>query len=368
MIVPLRASRAVLAATGPLVLPQGRVVRRTTPRLPEAAGPTTVTAGAGARPLRLLLLGDSTVAGIGVASRRWRVPNTLDTRFDTASVTALLTTLAVLRLADRDELDLELPIRHWVEDDLAGTAIDPRVTLLHLLTQTSGIADAIDGEAGEDAEALFHDVPSYRILTPRDQLRFFAHKPPLAEPGTECRACDAGFVLAGLVLEAATGRSFRDVVVDEVLQPAGMLDSGWYDRRDDAPRVAEGWDLRDGRWVRSLYASPPIGDPVAGAHATADDLLRLLAAVREGRLLGADLTEDVLTPQVEHPDGEWYGLGLVFDVREDGSVRSWYRDGESPGASGILRHYVDEEVDVVVLSNTQEGAWPIIQDIDARFA
>ena len=68
MIVPLRASRAVLAATGPLVLPQGRVVRRTTPRLPEAAGPTTVTAGAGARPLRLLLLGDSTVAGIGVAS------------------------------------------------------------------------------------------------------------------------------------------------------------------------------------------------------------------------------------------------------------------------------------------------------------
>ena len=45
-----------------------------------------------------------------------------------------------------------------------------RVTLLHVLTHTSGVADDADEEAGEDYEALFHDVPNYRVLTPRDQL------------------------------------------------------------------------------------------------------------------------------------------------------------------------------------------------------
>lgn len=305
-------------------------------------------------------------AASGLASRRWGVENTLDTRFDTASITKLFTSAAVLRLAERGELDLEIPLQHWV--DLSATAIDPRITLLHVLTHTSGMADDADEEAGEDYEALFRDIPNYSVMTPRDQLRFFAHKPPLAEPGTVCRYCNAGYVLAGLVLESVTGRSFRDVVFDEVFTPAGMVDSGWYDRRDDAPRVAEGWDLRDGRWVQNIYAFPPIGEPAGGAHVTAGDLLRFLDAVRGGVLLGEELTEDFLTPQVEHPDGEWYGLGLEFEVRDDDTVRSYYKEGENPGVSGIVRHYVDEAVDVVVLSNTQEGAWPVIQEIDARFA
>lgn len=307
-------------------------------------------------------------AATGLASRRWHAPMTTDMRFDTASITKLFTSAAVLRLAGRGELDLEIPIRHWVDADLDGTAIDPRVTLLHLLTHTSGIADDADEEAGEDYAALFDDTPNYRVLTPRDQLPFFVHKAPLAEPGTVCRYCNVGYVLAGLVLEAVTGRSFRDVIAEEVFEPARMLDSGWYDRRDDAPRVAEGWDLHDGSWVQNIYAYPPIGEPAGGAHVTADDLLRFITAMREGRLLDAELTEDFMTPQVEHPDGEWYGLGLVFELREDGSMRSYYKDGENPGVSGIVRHYVDEDVDVVVLSNSEEGAWPIIQDIDSRFA
>lgn len=69
--VPLRASRAVLIATAPVVIAQGRAVRRTTVGLPPAAGSTTVLAGddaTGTAPIRLLVLGDSTVAGIGVST------------------------------------------------------------------------------------------------------------------------------------------------------------------------------------------------------------------------------------------------------------------------------------------------------------
>lgn len=56
----------VTAALAPLLLWQGRRVRRVTPRLPEAAGPRAGTTGHGP-PLRLLVLGDSAAAGVGVA-------------------------------------------------------------------------------------------------------------------------------------------------------------------------------------------------------------------------------------------------------------------------------------------------------------
>ncbi|AIO68420.1 SGNH/GDSL hydrolase family protein [Burkholderia oklahomensis] len=56
------------AALGPLLLAQGRHVRRVTPRLAEADGPRSGIDGAGP-PLRLLVLGDSAAAGVGVATQ-----------------------------------------------------------------------------------------------------------------------------------------------------------------------------------------------------------------------------------------------------------------------------------------------------------
>jgi CubicO group peptidase (beta-lactamase class C family) len=173
-------------------------------------------------------------------------------------------------------------------------------------------------------------------------------------------------VLAGLALERVTGESYRQYVFDEVFTKADMVDSGFYDRRDAAPRVAEGWDLIDGTWVENIYSYPPIGSPDGGAHVTAGDLVKFIQALRGGALLNAEFTEEFFVPQVEHDEATWYGLGLEFDLNDDGSVRSYYKEGINPGASGILRHYLDERLDVVVLSNSEEGAWAVIREIDER--
>ncbi|HPG76687.1 MAG TPA: serine hydrolase domain-containing protein [Rhodoglobus sp.] len=314
----------------------------------------------------LVRRGPTTVyeAANGVATPRWGIPNTLDTRFDTASITKLFTSAAVLHLVGKGELDLETSIHHYV--DLEGTTISPDVTLLHLLTHTSGIADDADEEAGEKYEDLFLEKPNYAIIETADFLPQFAHKEPLAAPGVECRYCNVGYVLAGLAIERVTGQSYRQYVFDEVFIRAGMLDSGFYDRREAAPRVAEGWDLIDGVWRSNIYSYPPIGSPDGGAHVTASDLVRFIQAVRGGELLNAEFTTEFLLPQVEHDEATWYGFGLEFDMNEDGTVRSYYKDGINPGASGIVRHYLEEGLDIVVLSNTEEGAWPVIQELDER--
>jgi CubicO group peptidase (beta-lactamase class C family) len=301
----------------------------------------------------------------GVATQRWGIPNTLDTRFDSAGITKLFTSVAVLQQVGKGNLDLETSIHHYV--DLEGTTISTDVTLLHLLTHTSGIADDVDEEAGESYEALYASTPNYSLIEARDYLPLFVDKPALAAPGVECIYSNAGYILAGLALEKVTGVPYRQHIFDEVFTRAGMVDSGFYDRRDAAPRVAEGWD-RDasGAWVSNIYSYPPIGSPSDGAHVTADDLLRFIQAVRGGQLLDAEYTEEFFAPQVEFDDETSYGFGLEFDLNDDGSVRSYYKDGISAGASGIVRHYLDEGLDVAVLSNSEDGAWEVIREIDER--
>jgi CubicO group peptidase (beta-lactamase class C family) len=307
----------------------------------------------------------------GVATQRWGIPNTLDTRFDSASITKLFTSVAVLQQVGKGNLDLETSIHHYV--DLEGTTISPAVNLLHLLTHTSGIADDADEEAGEDYAELWVDRPNYSVIETKDFLPGFVHKEPLAEPGVQCRYCNVGYILAGLALERVTGMPYRQYVFDEVFTRAGMVDSGFYDRRDAAPRVAEGWDQVDGRWVENIYSYPPIGSPDGGAHVTAHDLVRFIQAVRGGELLDAEFTEEFFVPQVEHigtsslaAEATWYGFGLEFDMNEDGTVRSYYKEGINFGASGIIRHYLEPGLDIAVLSNSEDGAWPVIRELDER--
>jgi CubicO group peptidase (beta-lactamase class C family) len=307
----------------------------------------------------------------GLATQRWGIPNTIDTRFDSASITKLFTSVAVLQQVGKGNLDLETSIHHYV--DLEGTTISPAVNLLHLLTHTSGIADDADEEAGEDYAELWVDRPNYSVMETKDFLPGFVHKEPLAEPGVQCRYCNVGYILAGLALERVTGMPYRQYVFDEVFTRAGMVDSGFYDRRDAAPRVAEGWDQVDGRWVENIYSYPPIGSPDGGAHVTAHDLVRFIQAVRGGELLDAEFTEEFFVPQVEHigtsslaAEATWYGFGLEFDMNEDGTVRSYYKEGINFGASGIIRHYLEPGLDIAVLSNSEDGAWPVIRELDER--
>jgi len=303
----------------------------------------------------------------GVASRSTQAPITMDTRFDTASITKLFTSVAVLQQVAAGNLDLETSIHHYV--DLAGTRIPIEVNLLNLLTHTSGLADDVDEENGEDYAEFWAALPVHEFLEAADFLPLFVNKEPLADPGDEVAFINVGYILAGLALERVTAMPFREYIAEEVFAKAGMTDSGFFDRREARADVAEGWDkTENGEWVDNLNAYPPIGSPDGGAHSTAGDLVKFFAAVRNGVLLNKEYTDEFLLPQVELDEETAYGFGLEFDLDDDGSVLSYFQDGINAGASGILRHYPAENLDVVVLSNSEDGAWDVITEIDERIA
>jgi CubicO group peptidase (beta-lactamase class C family) len=307
----------------------------------------------------------------GYASRPWKIPNTLDTRFDTASITKLFTAVATLQLIDQGAFGLNTGVIDFL--GLEGTAISGDVTVSHLLTHSSGIGDDCEEEDGEVYEDLWKTKANYWVTETADFLDQFVHKPANFPPGQGCRYCNCSWVLLGLMVEQVTGMTYRDTVRQNVFARAGMAHSDFFRLDRVSENVAEGVDPiqdDDGRivgWKKNIYSFPPVGSPDAGAHVTAGDLDRFLRALKAGDLLSPELTEAFFTPQVRDREIDdwvrWYGYGLWFYVDEAGKVVCCEKDGINAGVSGMIRHFPEQDINVVILSNMESGAWEPIWKI-----
>ena len=303
----------------------------------------------------------------GQASRAWGIPNSVDTRFDTASITKLFTAVVALQAVEEGLLSLDTKAVSYL--GLEGTSIHPDAELHHLITHTSGIGDDADEEAGEDYAEVWRHHTSYLVREVEDMLPLFAHRPGNFAPGEGCRYCNVAFDLAGLMVERATGEPYRERVQREVFDRAGMADSGFFSMDAVEPRVAEGSDLVDGRWVRNIYSYMPIGTPSGGAHSTVADLERFLTAVQDGGLLGPETTTMFLTPQAKHSEREgetlYMGFGLEFTFDPEGVLLYYEKEGINAGTSAVLRHYPSTGTTLAILSNMEDGVWEPRRRIDS---
>ncbi len=309
----------------------------------------------------------------GYANRAWKIKNSLEIRFDTASITKLFTAVAVLQLIERGLLSFET--RVFESLGLEDTAISPQVNVYHLLTHTSGIADDAEEEDGESYEKIWRDKPNYSVTRTVDFLPQFIHKPANFEPGQGCRYNNCGYVLLGLLVEKVTGVEYRDYVRQNVFQRAGMLDSDFLHLGQVNEKVAEGCDpIRDSDgmltgWKRNIYSFPPIGSPDSGAHVTAPDLDRFLRAVKAGVLLSHELSEAFFTPQVLYRQLQGvdmkYGFGLWFDVDRSGEIICCQKEGVNAGVSGLIRRYPSKDINLLLLCNMEQGVWEPVKVIHA---
>ncbi|MCK4413120.1 MAG: beta-lactamase family protein [Candidatus Eisenbacteria sp.] len=321
----------------------------------------------------LITQGDSQLYGgaYGYASRSWKIRNTLDTCFDTASITKLFTAVATLQLIDQKRLAFDTGVIDFLK--LEGTTISKGVTVSHLLTHSSGIGDDADEEAGESYEELWKTKPNYSIRETADFLPQFIHKPPNFPPGEGCRYCNCGYVLLGLLIETASGLKYRDYVRQNIITQAGMIHSEFLRMDQVHENVAEGNDpLRDNTgqiigWKKNIYSFPPIGSPDGGAYVTASDLDRFLRAVKAGELLSPKLTEAFFTPQVHHSAMEGgtqrYGYGLWFLVDPANQVIFCQKEGTNAGVSGLIRHFPKDDTNIVILSNMEAGVWEPVRKV-----
>ena len=192
-------------------------------------------------------------------------------------------------------------------------------------------------------------------------LPMFVDLPAHSAPGETFKYGDVNYIVAGLVIETVTGKSYYDVVTERVLEPAGMVDSGFPAVDTDPDRLAvhymETEDPPD-RWPSNIFSVPPVGMPDGGLITTTTDLARFMdALVVRRELLAPASLEAMCTPNgLINGDAEAYGYGMEMLIVDDVPVTLGHAGGD-PGVSAMLSHYVEPAVTTVVLCNFGHGSW-----------
>lgn len=284
----------------------------------------------------------------GEANRAFAVPNTRQTKYRIASITKLFTATLVMQLVEQGRLDPERTIATYLPD-YAGPAAQ-RVTVHQLLNHTSGI-DNMDKVTSAE-QAISEGIPAYQHPWSSDQLLArFASGPLVHEPGKVFDYNNGDYVILGKIVERLQGKRFDEVLNERILQPLGMTDSGMLYQHDIVEGLASTYFMRDdlGRLVNDLPVYPENWYAAGAMYATADDVLKFSDALFSGRLLKPATLATMFTPGLDD-----YGYGLwSYTTKVDGKpYRVVKRPGQIMGAQSQLYRFLDEDLTVVILSNT----------------
>jgi len=257
--------------------------------------------------------------------------------------------------------------------DLSGTKIPSDVTIKHLLSHTSGIADDADEESGEDYAALFVDKPNYSIRNCSDFLPQFVYKEPLFKAGTNVRYNNCAFVLLGLAIEKICGFGYRDYVTDNIFKICGMKKSCFQAKDEVCPDTAEGYiQVSDEngdfvKWQKNIYSYPPIGTADSGAYTTVKDLHCFWNAIQNDALLTHEYSRMLEQPQSIFTRPNKLGslrFGYAFEfIETDSKTFCIYKDGINSGVAAIMSYYPQSGIQVNILSNQEDTLWDMNREI-----
>ena len=295
-------------------------------------------------------------AAYGLLNRVHGIPMTVDTRIGVASGAKTFTSLAVLSLVDAQSLALDTRVRDLLGADLP--LVDDAVTVEHLLCHRSGIGDYLDESLLESELDYVLPVPVQTLDTAESYLAVLDGFPQAFAPGSDVKYCNGGYCVLAIVAERAAGEPFHDLVRRLVIEPAG-LERTAYLRSDELPGdAALGYLGVTGPRSNVLHL-PVVGGGDGGIFTTAGDVARLWRALDEGRIVSPEMRDEMLRARSADPDA--FALG----VRRRGAAA--LMTGGDAGASFRSVHEPGR-LTWSVLSNTTEGAWPVVEGLDGLLA
>lgn len=322
------------------------------------------------------------VVATGVRDLESGAPMSVQSRMLSASIGKTFVGATVIALSREGVLDLDAPVSRWLGDRpwfgrLPNHAV---ITLRHLLNHTSGIADHVHlaSFSSEVSQKWRSDSSPF---TPEDLIRFTLDLPPLFDAGKGWAYSDTGYILIGLVIEKATGRSYYSEITKRFLKPLGLSLTTPADRRW-LPDLAAGY----------MASSNPFGFPQkttradgamqwhpgfewtgGGLVSNSRDLAVWGATLfQERAMLGRYLVDlvDSVSVSADSSDVQ-YGAGVaIYRTGPFGPV--YGHGGWIPGYSSSLRFYLDHGISIAFQINTDIGIIdnpsPVVRNIELRLA
>lgn len=300
--------------------------------------------------------GRVTVREFGVTNLDNPQPITADTIIPLASISKTVTTTAIMRLVEQGKIDLNAPVQKYlpdfrVQDDEASRT----VAVWHLLTHTPGW----EGQLTPDdwgTQTLAHFVETMKDL------------PKLAEPGEVWSYNNAGFSVAGRIIEVVTGQSIHAALRSLVFEPIGLNRA--FTQLDDMASfpfsVAHRGPAGRGSVIRPLMKSSSV--TAGGVSMSLNDLLTYAqfhlgdGTGRDGKpVLTRASLQQMQTPRLRKNATD-EDMGLGWHLRKVGGVLTAAHGG-TLGHCLLVELVPDRHFALAILTNHTDG-WRLVQDVE----
>jgi CubicO group peptidase (beta-lactamase class C family) len=307
--------------------------------------------------LGILQNGVPTVSGLGITNVEDPLPVTAHTVFPIASISKTFATVAMLRLVEQGKVDLKAPVRRYLPDfRVADEAASRDVTIWHLLTHLGGWEGQVSGPERGTA-TLENFVGSIRDLM------------QVAPPGAAWSYNNAGFSIAGRVIEVVTGQSINRALQDLVFMPLGLEHAGTTAGDFIVNRFAAGHSTRNGVATLQRPFVPSSSITAGGVGLDMTDMLTYArfhlgdgTGAGGQRVLSHASLELMRTPQIRKQSTD-DDMGLGWHIRSVGPVHTYSHGGTLGGHILLLEIVPERNFAISILTNSNVG-WRLIQDVE----
>jgi CubicO group peptidase (beta-lactamase class C family) len=285
--------------------------------------------------------------GFGTSNVESGAPVTPDMLFRLGSTTKMFTAAALVQLAEAGKLKLDEPIGKYTK------GLSPKIAQLtshQLLSHTGGLRDDAVMFGQHDDAALAETVRGLK-----DDFLF-------TEPGRIFSYSNAGYWLAGFVVEQVSGKPYADQLSEALFKPLGMQSTTL------RPTMAMTWPLSQGHEGTPPKVIRPAADnagnwPAGSIFSSVNDLSRWVIALLNGgkldgqQVLSPSLIALLSAPHAATPGSQsHYGYGLT-SVTQRG-VRLLQHGGSRSGYGSAITLAPEQRVGLVILANRTGASLP----------
>jgi CubicO group peptidase (beta-lactamase class C family) len=279
----------------------------------------------------------------GLANREWNIPNTTYTKFMIGSISKPLTALLTLIQVQKGLLSLEKTISDYLPDYSKKNG--NRITISQLLSHTSGLPNY-------DIIKDFFPRISRQHFTREEYIKLFMDSALVSEPGTKYYYSSWGYFTLGYILEKITGKSYAQLMKEDIFDKIGMNHSGSYFHQQIVLNRATGYDYSLNNYTSSDFRDQSNTMGTGDIYSTVEDLFKLHIALTSHTLLNKELTERMFTPGLP-PAKYGYGwFNRIYKYTETDSVFTNYHLGMTDGFISFLLRIPSTNSMIVILCNS----------------
>jgi CubicO group peptidase (beta-lactamase class C family) len=288
--------------------------------------------------------------GFGRADPTGRVV-TPQTSFMIGSLTKPITALAMMQLVEQGKLDLDAPVQRYLPwFRVADADASARITVRHLMSHTSGLA--------EDADAWLETTSDTSNLTLEQVVRALNTAKIHHQLGTTWDYSNAGFVTLGLLIETLSAQRYADYVQQHIFTPLHM------DHAYTSLAAAQQHGVAIGHQAWFGFPVPAAGPtlqgaalPAGGLAASAEDMTHfMIAELSGGRYNDTAVLSPAGIAAMHQPlapmgRGKFVTMGWWADRTPDGHVTALSHDGETGHYHPMMLLVPDGNWGIIILTN-----------------